>query len=107
MKSTLVIMALLSILLPLHPIDAAEITNVTSSQSGHHVVVAYDLEGDSPVAVNVDVTVDGITYRQGQLSLEGDVRKHVQPGKQRKFIWNVKRDFPDWPDIEFSVRCRE
>ena len=106
MKTPLVIASLLSVLLPPLPLEAEEITNVSSSRTSQHVVVEYDLVSDSPVAINVDVTVQGVTYGQGQLSLEGDVGKRVQPGKLRKFIWNVKKDFPAWPDIEVAVRSK-
>lgn len=104
MKTTVVILSILSVLFPPLILDAAEIVNVRSLHSDHHIIVEYDLMSDSPVAVNVDIIVQGVTYTQEQLSLEGDVGKHVLPGKLRKFVWNVKKDFPKWPNIEVTVK---
>lgn len=106
MKTILATVSLLSVLFqPLAP-DAAEIANVTSSRSAQHFMVEYDLESNTPVMVNVDITVQGVTYAKEQLSLEGDVGKHVSPGAKKKFIWNAKRDFPEWPDLEVTVQSK-
>lgn len=106
MKTTLAIVSLLSVLLqPLVP-AAAEIVNVTSARSAHHFMVEYDLESSAPVMVNVDITVEGVTYGKELLSLEGDVGRYVAPGTKKKFVWNAKRDFPKWPDLEVTVQSK-
>lgn len=106
MKTTLVIVSLLSVLfLPITP-EAAEIVNVTSARSAHHFMVEYDLESSAPVMINVDITVEGVTYSKELLSLEGDVGKYVAPGTKKKFIWNAKRDFPKWPNLEVTVQSK-
>lgn len=104
MKTTLVTVCLLSLLIALPAPDAAEIVNVTSSRSSHNFMVEYDLECNAPVMVNVDITVQGVTYGKESLSLEGDVGKYVAPGRKKRFVWNAKRDFPRWPDIEVTVQ---
>jgi hypothetical protein len=106
MNNLCVLLILIFLLFPVLSLDAAEIVNVSSSQTGQHVVVEYDLVSDAPVMVNVDIAVQGISCAQDQLSLEGDVRKFVQPGKMRKFIWNAKRDFPEWPNLEVTLKSK-
>lgn len=106
MKTTLVIASLLPALFIPLTLHAAEIVNVTSSRSAHHFMVEYDLAGDTPVTVNVDITVQGVTYGKERLSLEGDVGKHVSPGTRKRFVWNAKRDFPKWPDLEVTVESK-
>lgn len=87
-------------------LDAAEISNLRSSQSSNNVVVEYDLVSHAPVMVNVDIIVEGVLYPQEKLSLEGDVAKHIKPGKKRKFTWDAKRDFPRWPHLEVTVQSK-
>ena len=108
MKINLVILSIISLLIPFFDLEAAEFVNVSLLKSDHNVLVEYDLVSDTPtpVTVNVDITVQGVLYAQEQLSLEGDVAKHVLPGKMRKFTWNAKRDFPKWPDLEVTVQSK-
>lgn len=87
-------------------LDAAEIVNLSSSQSSRHVVVEYDLVSEAPVMVNVEITVQGVSYPQEKLTLEGDVARHIKPGKRRRFIWDAKRDFPKWPNLEVTVQSK-
>lgn len=61
------------------------------------------LESAAPAMVNMKAVVDGIAYRQDTLSLHGDVRQNVKPGKKRTFTWDIRKDFPKWPDIEVTV----
>lgn len=104
MRTAYALLIILSLAFPALTLHAAEIVNVNPTRSNNHIMVEYDLMSDTPVMVNVTVTVQGVTYTQEQLTLEGDVRKHVHPGRLRKFMWNVKKDFPAWPDIEVTVQ---
>ena len=106
MKHWRVLLTFIFSLFPVLALDAAEIANVRSSRSDQCVVVQYDLVSDAPIMVNVEIAVKGVLYAQEQLSLEGDVGKFVQPGNMRKFTWNAKRDFPEWPNLEVIVKSK-
>ncbi|MGA1863410.1 formylglycine-generating enzyme family protein [Deferribacter thermophilus] len=76
-------------------LNAAEVKNLKAYQQGGRAVFEYDLEGDSAegVDITIEVNINGKTYTQDDLSLEGDIKK-VKPGKNKKVYWNVLKDFP-------------
>jgi carboxyl-terminal processing protease len=98
--------------------SAAEIRNVAAYQQADRLVVSYDLEDDNPVdpgelaktcaattrpercieasgnPVAALFAINGRLYSNETLRLEGDVGRKVEPGKNRRFSWNIPRDFP-------------
>lgn len=102
MKICVTLLCMIAILTPGVGI-AAEIVNISTSSSPHDLLVEYDLVGDKPSMINVNITVEGIRYNRDQLSLAGDIGRAVPPGNRKKFIWNAKRDFPKWPDLDVTV----
>jgi len=84
------------------PAVSAQVKNVKARQEGKLFLFEYSLEGTGPEAnVVLRLTVQGKVYRQKELHLEGDIGK-VRPGKGRKIVWNVLKDFPDGLAGEFS-----
>ncbi len=97
---------------------AAEIRNVTAIQQADRLVVTYDLVEDNPVdpkelaktcagatrpercmeamsnPVAALFAIDGRLYPHDSLRLDGDVGRNVEPGKGRRFSWDVRKDFP-------------
>ena len=97
---------------------AAEIRNVTAHQQADRLVVTYDLVDDNAVDANEYLkacaetsrperciealgnpvaalfAVNGRLYPHESLRLDGDVGRKVEPGKGRRFSWNIPQDFP-------------
>jgi carboxyl-terminal processing protease len=106
---------------------AAEIRNVTAIQQADRLVVTYDLVEDNPVdpkefakacastlrpeqcaeGLNNPVAalfaINGHLYPHESLRLEGDVGRNVEPGKGRRFSWNIQQDFPQGIAAEVFV----
>jgi carboxyl-terminal processing protease len=82
---------------------AAEVKNTKSYQQGKQMVVEFDLDGDRPSNISAVFGINGQIYTDKTLHIEGDVSKNVDPGKQRRFKWNVLEDFPQGLTGEFSV----
>jgi C-terminal peptidase prc len=97
---------------------AAEIRNVTASQQGDRLVVTYDLVDDNQIdpkefakacasttrpeqclegldnPVVALFAINGRLYPHETLRLDGDVGRKVEPGKGRRFSWDMPKDFP-------------
>ncbi len=100
MKFTSSIVSLLLALFIGLPLHAAEIINAVIHKNDSQVVVEYDLVSELPVMVSTVIDVNGLSYTQEKLTLDGDVAKYVHPGKNKKFTWNIKKDFPQWPNLQ-------
>lgn len=110
-RRMLVIMLVLPLLLPVAPLDAAEVTKLISRQEGALEVVEYDLVGElgeSETEVTVVLETGGRQYRADRLALAGDFGKPVKVGRGKRFVWNVAHDFPSGfeGDIVWDVTAR-
>ncbi len=90
-------------------ISAQEFNNVHFDQVGNEIHIFYDLmgvqEGDE-VNVQVYYSNDQGESWQGPLeSVIGDVGNSVQPGKDKRIVWNVLQEKEQLTgDIQFQVR---
>ncbi len=93
MKNILLI--LLTLLLLLSNAFAAEVRNEVVKQAGNRMMFEFDVIGDADEEAEVEVTltINGQTYTEDKLHLEGDI-ENVKVGKGRKIYWNVLQDFP-------------
>ncbi len=83
--------------------SAAEVKNTKTYQQGTQMVIEFDLDGDKPSNIAAVFGINGQIYTDTKLHLEGDVSRNVDPGKQRRFRWNVLEDFPQGLTGGFSV----
>jgi len=78
---------------------AAPVSNVRHYRiSDDTVIIYYDLTGEKPSRVSVEVSLDGgkeFTVRPRALS--GDVGEGVSPGASRRIIWNFGKDGVELP----------
>lgn len=84
------------------------IQNVRFSQAGEKVIILYDLSeisgGTKSYSVKVFYTLDnGRTYIPLK-SVYGDAGNDINPGKDKKVIWNVLNDIDELTgEIKFKV----
>ena len=97
------ILAVLILSVHVLPLAAAEVKNIVIQKVENRLLFTYDLEGEEDVAtVSVYVTVGDKTYPDKSLRLEGDLGK-VRPGRNRRVVWYVLKDFPGGVNQPVSV----
>jgi|GEM_PF-7010132 hypothetical protein len=96
MKRYVAVIALVLGLLLASVAQAAKEKKVEARQEGNRLVFRYELEADGSETesdVTLTLTIDGRTYTQKDLHLEGDIGK-VPVGKGKILYWNILQDFP-------------
>lgn len=73
---------------------AAEVRSTRVYQQKNRIIIEYDLESDKAAAISAVFSINGKYYTEDKLHLEGDINKNVDPGRKRRFRWNVLQDFP-------------
>jgi ATP-dependent protease ClpP protease subunit len=77
------------------PSGAATISNMWLKESARGVVVGYDLDAEKPVPVRLVGSKDGgRTYDLKVESVSGAVGPRVSPGKGKRIVWAVSKDYP-------------
>jgi uncharacterized protein (TIGR02145 family) len=84
------------------------ITNVQSKQQGNTIAVTYDLQSNGESIISLLVSEDGGKNYTGPLkSVSGDVGTNVEPGANKKIVWDVtkERDILHGKNIVFRVEA--
>jgi len=77
--------------------EAAEVKNLKGWMEGDLGVISYDLVGnlgERQADVSVYLEISGNRYRADQLSLKGDYGEKVAVGREKRFTWDILKDFP-------------
>lgn len=81
----------------------ADVRNVRVEQQGSRVWVTYDLEEARATEVSALVAVRDKLLLNDTLHVGGDIGREVAPGKDKRFFWDVPRDFPAGLAGEVSI----
>jgi hypothetical protein len=90
------------------------INNIDWNIKDKKVEIQYDLESDSKEKVyriEIYVSLDGgATFEKQELKfVTGDVGKNVNPGKAKKVMWDLSKEFPDFKEgnAAFEIKAIE
>jgi hypothetical protein len=89
-----------------------ETRNVQAYQQGNRVVVTYAVIGDTGAEYEVALRVSddgGRSFRIEPSAVSGAIGENVEPGGEKKIVWDVLEDFPgglEGDDYKFKVIAR-
>lgn len=88
---------------------AQQVQNVKAAQAGDNVLITYDLvdNGSRSYFVKVMMSKDGgVTFGNELSSVSGDVKQNVNPGTNKKIIWDAKQEIGSYAgDAVFKVEA--
>lgn len=88
---------------------AQQVRNVNAAQAGDNVLITYDLVDNSSRSYFVKVMMSkdgGVTFGNELRSVSGDVKQNVNPGTNKKIIWDAKQEIGSFAgDAVFKVEA--
>lgn len=82
---------------PMARAQEVETRDVQAYQQGNRVVITYTLIGSAGAEYEVSLRVSddgGRSFRIEPSAVSGAIGENVEPGEQKKIIWDVLEDFP-------------
>lgn len=98
---------------PMARAQAVETRDVQAYQQGNRVVVTYAFIGDAGAEYEVSLRVSddgGRSFRIAPSAVSGAIGENVEPGGEKKIVWDVLDDFPDGlegDEYRFKVIARK
>lgn len=80
------------------------VQNVSAYVEDSSIVIHYDLlpeQMEKKYTVSIDISGDGgLTYDVTPRMIAGDLGRDILPGRNKRIVWIIERDFPAGIDLE-------